>query len=87
MKIQALTAQTKPKRITEEESKINLMPNVDTIVSHLTTTETVQNDGAHVRKYTTKKINLSKVANESAKILKAATAQEKLDEIASIFTK
>lgn len=87
MIIQALTKQPKPRMVTDEEAKVNTMPNVDTIVSHLTSVEKVNEDGSVTKKYATKKINLTKVTNESAKILKAATAQEKLDEIASIFTK
>lgn len=87
MIIQALTKKAKPRKLTEEEAKVNSTPNVDTIVSHLTTVEKVNEDGSTTKKFTKKKINLTKVTNESAKILKAATAQEKLDEIASIFTK
>lgn len=87
MIIQALTKKAQPRKLTEEEAKVNLTPNVDTIVSHLTTIEKVNEDGSVTKKFATKKINLTKVTNESAKILKAATAQEKLDEIASIFTK
>lgn len=74
-----LAVEKKPivRKMTVEELKKAYEPK-DTIVNKVFYTEEVAKDGSQVRRRTVKKVNLTKVAKETKKALKAETAVEKI---------
>lgn len=59
----------------------------DIIIEKLTYQETVTENGIIEKKPTYKKVNLTKKINETAKLLKTNTAEEKIKELEKIFTR
>lgn len=59
----------------------------DVIVTRYTEVETVNENGEKVIKRKANEINVTKLVNETKKLVKNATAEEKLAELEKIFTK
>lgn len=79
----------KEKRLTKEEMKeLQEAGKVkDVIVTRYTEVETVNENGEKVIKRKANEINVTKLVNETKKLVKNATAEEKLAELEKIFTK
>lgn len=59
----------------------------DTIITRFHTIEEYNEKGEKITKIKEERVNLTKICNESKKLIKTQNAQEKLDELARIFTK
>ena len=79
----------KMKRLTKEEIKEhqNAAKIKDVIVKKYNEVETYTEEGDKLTRRVPKEVNVTKLVNETKKLVKNASAEEKLAELEKIFTK
>ena len=80
-----LEVENRPKTATKLE-KPTERKTEDIIVTKYETVVTYEN-GAKIERRKPKKVNVTKLVNETKKLIKAQTAEEKLAELEKVFTK
>lgn len=80
-----LEVEKRPKNGTKIE-KYEVKKPEDIIVTKYETVITYEN-GAKIERRKPKKVNVTKLVNETKKLIKAQTAEEKLAELEKVFTK
>ena len=78
-----LAVTKRPIQNTEKENN----PNNDIIVNKIEYESQYEDDGTEIRKRKIKQVNLSRKINETAKLVKNYTAEEKLAELEKVFSK
>lgn len=76
------------KKTETKNSVVEPTPNNDEIIIKRTTTEWIENENGRIELATkTKNVNITRMVNETKKLVKAETAAEKLAEIQKVFSK